>query len=63
MVFQKLALRAPGARRNVVGFVVPGVILVVQAAAMLQLVAIASPILPDPTMFRRGVDGIVAERP
>ncbi len=59
VVFQRLALRAPGARKNVVGFVVPGVILGVQAAAMLQLVALASPILPDPTMFRHGVDGIV----
>jgi hypothetical protein len=58
-VFLRLAWRAPGAKNKVVGAVVPGVVLAVQAAAMLQLVALASPILPDPTMFRHGVDGFV----
>ncbi len=59
VAFQRLALRASGAKKNAAGFVVPGVMMAVQAAAMIQLVALASPILPDPTMFRHGVDGIV----
>ena len=59
-VFLRIATRSTGSCHKAVRIVVPSVVLAVQAAAMLQLVAIASPILPDPTMFRHGVDGIVA---
>jgi hypothetical protein len=38
------------------------VALAVQLAALLQLIALASPILPVPTRFSRGIDGIAAQR-
>lgn len=60
-VFVRLALKAKGASHFAIRAGVPVAILVVQLAAMLQLVALASPILPDPTMFRRGVDGLIAQ--
>ncbi len=59
VVFLRLALRAPGVHNKIVRIAVPAMMLVVQGAAMLQLIALASPILPDPTMFREGVDGFV----
>jgi hypothetical protein len=62
-VFIRLALRTKGASNLAVRAGVPVAILLVQLAAMLQLVALASPILPDPTMFRRGVDGLVDRTP
>ncbi|NUP07812.1 MAG: hypothetical protein HOW73_17325 [Polyangiaceae bacterium] len=61
-VFVRLALRARCTSHIAVRLGVPAAILLVQLAAMLQLVAMASPILPDPTMFRRGVDGLVEVR-
>jgi hypothetical protein len=43
---------------------VPAAVVLVQAAALIQLIALASPILPDETRFRRGIDGLVgAEAP
>lgn len=60
-VFVRLALRARCSSHVALRIGVPAAIFVVQLAAMLQLIAIVSPILPDPTMFRDGVDGLVVE--
>ena len=59
LVFVRLALKAPGNHNPTVRIAVPSLMVVLQGAAMLQLIALASPILPDPTMFRDGVDGLV----
>ena len=59
LVFIRLALKAPGNHNPTVRIAVPSLMVVLQGAAMLQLIALASPILPDPTMFRDGVDGLV----
>lgn len=58
-VFVRLALKTKSTTHVAVRVGVPSMMVAVQAAAMLQLVALASPILPDPTMFRNGVDGMV----
>ena len=62
VVFLRLAIKAPGVHNKIVRVAVPAMMLLVQGAAMLQLIALASPILPDPTMFRDGVDGLVDSR-
>lgn len=61
VVFCRSALRAanPFSSNWVVG--VPLVVVLgMQLACALQLVQIASPILPSPTVFRGGIDGLIA---
>lgn len=61
-VFVRLAMKAPGVHNKAVRIAVPSVMIALQGAALLQLIALASPILPDPTVFRNGVDGFVENR-
>jgi hypothetical protein len=58
-VIGRLTLKAPGFHSTAVRVAIPATMMALQAAAMLQLVALASPIFPEPTMFRQGVDGLV----
>lgn len=60
-MFVRLVRRAPGVENEVVRTAIPAAVLVVQAAAMLQLIVLMSPILPDPTMFNEGIDGFARE--
>jgi hypothetical protein len=62
-VFVRLTLKSPGSHSTPVRIAVPATMLVLQGAALLQLIALASPILPDPTRFRDGVDGLVTRGP
>jgi hypothetical protein len=56
-MFVRLAWRAPGVENATLRIAIPTTVLLVQAAAILQLIALMTPILPDPTMFNRGIDG------
>jgi hypothetical protein len=56
-----LRQRPPGTRRRAALFPA-GVLVVVQLATLLQLIALASPILPHDTPFEGGVDQLIGSR-
>jgi len=56
-MFLRLVRRASGVENPVVRTAIPAAVMLVQLASMLQLIVVMSPILPDPTMFNRGIDG------
>jgi hypothetical protein len=61
VLFVCFVLRLPGNAHRAVRVGVPLGMLTLQTAALIQMVAIASPILPDETMFRRGIDGFTRQ--
>lgn len=60
-VFVRATLRRRNAQTQPGALALPAVVMVVMnAACLLQLVALASPILPEATIFEGGVDGVIA---
>jgi MFS family permease len=60
-VFVRATLRRRSPQTQPVALALPTVVMVVMnAACLLQLVALASPILPEATIFESGVDGVIA---
>jgi hypothetical protein len=58
MMFVRFMAQARGEVPGAWRVAVPVGMLVLQAAAMLQLVVLVPPILPDKTIFRKGIDGL-----
>lgn len=62
-VFVRGALRRRNATTQPAALALPAIVMVVMnAACLLQLVALASPILPEATIFEGGVDGVIARQ-
>lgn len=60
-VFVRATLRRRKPQTEAGSLAVPTVVMVLMnAACLLQLVALASPILPEATIFEGGVDGVIA---